>query len=151
MRFLLLAFSLILISCGQDTKSTNKSPERQNEEFVTDVREVDLLDVAVDAVIEISGNQIIFKEAANDTAEGSNSSCSVAVTSGEIYSFTTNGNALEIKTSAGKKMSFQRVSGSGSSIIGSWTGKFKEGTQHIMRKMTFLGGGRVIMRTHCES
>lgn len=151
MRFLLLAFSLVLISCGQNTKSVIGSPKRQNEDFVTNVREVDLLDVAMDVPVEISGNKIIFKQSANDTIEGSNSSCSVGVSSDEAYSFKIDGSGLEIQTSAGKKMSFLRVSGNADSIVGSWSGKFREGKQLVMRRMTFLNESRLVMRTHCES
>lgn len=153
MHFLLLALSLVLISCNQNTKSSGGGggPERQNEEFVTNVREVDLLDVSLDVPIEISGNKIVFKQAANDALEGSNSSCSITVASDEAYSFKVDGNALEIKTSAGKKMSFQRISGSGNNIVGSWTGKSREGSQLVMRKMTFVSESRLVMRTHCES
>ncbi len=152
MRFLLLAFSVVLISCNQNTKSSSGgSPERQDEEFVTNVREVDLLDVSLDVPIEISGNKILFKQAGSDALEGANSSCSINVSPEEAYSFKVNGDALEIKTSAGKKMSFQRISGSGNSIVGSWTGKFREGSQLVMRKMTFVSESRLVMRTHCES
>lgn len=152
MRFLLLAISLVFISCNQNTKSSSGgSPERQNEEFVTNVREVDLLDVSLDVPIEISGNKIIFKQAAADSLEGASSSCSINVSSDEAYTFQVDGNVLEIKTSAGKKLSFRRVSGSGSSIIGSWTGKSIEGSQLVLRKMTFVSDSRVVMRTHCEN
>lgn len=151
MRFLLLAFSLVLISCGQNTKSVIGSPKRQNEDFVTNVRQVDLLDVAMDVPVEISGNKIIFKQSANDSIEGSNSSCSVGVISDETYSFKLDGSGLEIQTSAGKKMSFLRVSGNADSIVGSWSGKFREGKQLVMRRMTFLNESRLVMRTHCES
>lgn len=152
MRFLLLALPILLISCGQNTKSSSgPGPDKQNEEYVTDVKEVDLLDVAVDARIEVNGTQIIFKEAANNSVNGVASSCSVGVSPGEIYTYRANGNSLEILTSTGKKMKFERISGSGNSIVGSWTGKDKEGNQYIMRKMTFLGQERVVMRTHCES
>jgi hypothetical protein len=151
MRFLLLAFSLVLISCNQSKKSSGGgSPERQNEEFVTNVREVDLLDVSLDVPIEISGNKIIFKQAANDSLEGASSSCSINVASEEAYSFKVDGDALEINTSAGKKMSFRRISGSANSIIGSWTGKFIEGSQLVLRRMTFVSESRLVMRTHCE-
>jgi hypothetical protein len=157
MRFLLFTFLFVLASCGQGGSSKNGSgkPDNgnmpQNDEFVTNVKEVDLLDVAMDVPVEISGNQITFKETFADSANGIKSSCSVGVTSGETYVYTLNGSSLMIKTSSGQRMDFRRVSGEGNSIVGSWTGKVREGDQLVMRRMTFVSQDRLVMRTHCES
>jgi len=152
MRFLLLAFlSVVVVSCGQKGSSSSDETKRQNEEYVTDVREVDLLDVAMDVPVEISGNKIIFKQSITDSANGLRSSCSVGVTSGEAYSYKLSGSSLLILTASGQKMSFKRVSGDGDGLAGSWSGKAYEGSQLVMRRMTFLGNDRLVMRTHCES
>lgn len=153
MRFLLLTFLSVLMSCGQSgsSKKSVGAEKPQNQEYITDVREVDLLDVAMDVPVEISGNRIIFKESIADSANGVRSSCSVGVTTGEAYSFTVNGDAMVIQTSAGVRINFTRVSGDGDSILGSWTGKSYEGSQLVMRRMSFVSSDRLIMRTHCES
>lgn len=154
MRFLLLAFlSTLVVSCGQSGSSSKSgsSDDRQNEEYVTDVREVDLLDVAMDVPVEISGNQITFKQSVADAATGVRSTCNVSVTTGEIYTYSLSGSNLTLKTSSGEKMSLKRVSGSSDSIIGSWTGKAYNGDQLVMRRITFVSNNRMVMRTHCES
>lgn len=154
MRFLLIAFlSTLVVSCGQNSTSSKSASgdDRQNEEYVTDVREVDLLDVAMDVPVEISGNQIIFKKSVANAASGVRSSCNVSVTSGEAYTFSVDGSNLTLRTAAGEKMGLKRVSGSGNSIVGSWTGKTYNGEQLIMRRITFVSENRMVMRTHCES
>ena len=155
MRFLLIAFlSTLVVSCGQSgssSKSGTSEDDRQNEEYVTDVREVDLLDVAMDVPVEISGNKIIFKQSVADSASGVRSSCNVSVTSGEAYSYSVDGSKLTLKTSSGEKMNLTRVSGSGNSIVGSWTGKTYKGDQLVLRRVTFVSESRLVMRTHCES
>lgn len=153
MRFLLLTFLAVLVSCGQGSSSSKNggSEQRQNEEYVTEVREVDLLDVAMDVPVEISGNKIIFKQAATDSANGVRSSCSVGVASGEAYDFSVSGSTLSIRTASGERMNLQRVSGDNGSIVGSWTGKSYNGEQLVMRRMTFVSENRLVMRTHCES
>lgn len=155
MRFLLLALLSVVVSCGQDSSSSKSSggsdnEDRQNEEYVTDVREVDLLDIAVDVPVEISGNKIVFKQSVADSATGVRSSCNMSVTSGEAYTFTVKDNSMVLKTAAGEKMSFRRVSG-GNGIIGSWTSKAFKGEQLVMRRITFVSNNRMVMRTHCES
>lgn len=156
MRFLLLTFLSVLVSCGQGGSSSksnggggNERP--QNQEYITDVREVDLLDVAMDVPVEINSNQIIFKQTTTDAANGVRSTCSVGVTTGEAYGYQVRGASLVISTPAGQKLTFTRVSGEGSSIVGSWSGKSYEGSQLVMRRMTFVSSNRLIMRTHCES
>lgn len=152
MRFLFLIFLSVLVSCGQSGSSKSGGAEQpQNQEYITDIREVDLLDVAMDVPVEISGNRIIFKESIADSANGVNSSCSIGVTTGEAYSFKVNGDGMVIHTSAGLKINFARVSGDRDSILGSWTGKSYEGAKLVMRRMTFVSSDRLIMRTHCES
>ena len=152
MRFLLLTFLAVLVSCGQGGSSSKSGDkERQNEEYVSDVRQVDLLDVAMDVPVEISGNKIIFKQAVADSANGVRSSCSVGVASGEAYDFNLDGSKLTIRTSAGERINLTRVSGDGGSIVGSWTGKSYNGEQLVMRRMTFVSENRLVMRTHCES
>lgn len=169
MRFLLLAFSLVLISCGQSTSSkkigvdlpqAQENPTNPNSpgntqnptpEYMTNVTEVDLLDVAMDVPIEIIDNRIIFKETIADSANGIRSSCAVGVTTGDAYSFILNGASLIIQTTSGQKISFNRVSGGEETIVGSWSSKSYEGPQLVMRRMTFVSQDRLVMRTHCES
>jgi len=162
MRFLLLVFLSVLVSCNPSTSSSKKSdpdrPDRPNrpskpqlQEYVTEVREVDLLDIAMDVPVEVTGNKIIFKESSANSANGVRSTCNMGVTAGEAYNFQVTGSSLVIKTSAGQKLNFQRVSGDGDSIVGSWSGKFYEGSQLVMKRMTFVSQDRLIMRTHCES
>lgn len=154
MRFLLIAFlSTLVVSCGQNGSSSKSgsNDDRQNEEYVTDVREVDLLDVAMDVPVEISGNRIIFKQSVADAATGVRSTCNVSVTSGEAYTFSVDGSNLTLRTPSGEKMSLKRVSGSGNSIVGSWSGKSYKGDQLVMRRVTFVSENRLVMRTHCES
>ncbi len=152
MRFLLLTFLSVLVSCGQGGSSKSGGSEKpQNQEYITDVREVDLLDVAMDVPVQVSGSQIIFKQSIADSANGVRSTCSVGVTAGEAYNYAVNGKSLVIRTPAGKKMNFTRVSGEGNSIVGSWSGKFMDGSQLVMKRMTFVSQERLIMRTHCES
>ena len=153
MRLLLLTFLTVLVSCGQDSSSSSSgsNPERQNEQAASEVKEVDLLDVAMDVPVEISGSKITFKQAASNTANGVRSSCSVGVASGETYEFSLSGSTLNIRTASGESMSLKRVSGEIGSIVGSWTGKFYKGEQLVMRRMSFVSENRLVMRTHCES
>ena len=151
MRFLLLTFLSVLVSCGQGSSSKNATPDVQNQEYITEVRQVDLLDVAMDIPVEVSGHKITFKESFSESTNGVSTTCSLGVTSGESYDFQISGTSMLIKTSSGKKMTFRRVSGVGDSIVGSWTGRAKEGNQLVLRRMTFLSQDRLVMRTHCES
>ena len=152
MRFVILAILIThLTSCGQQGPSgTSDKGEAQNEEYVTNIQDVDLLDVAMDVPVEISSSQIFFKQSVANSAVGVRSSCSVSVTSGEAYSYQLKGNSLLLKTSAGQSMNFSRVSGDQGSIVGSWTSKSKLGGQLILRRLTFVAPNRMIMRTHCE-
>jgi hypothetical protein len=153
MRFLFMIFLSAFISCGQKDPSTKTikadTPERQ-EEYYTDIREVDLLDVAMDVSVDITGNQIVFKQTITNSVDGVRSSCSLGVVSGQSYTYRINGNILEIQTTTGEKMSLKRVSGD-SGIVGSWTGRMKSGDQMISRRLTFITENRLVMRTHCES
>ena len=150
MRFLFLAFLFVMVSCGQNMSSTSSDKdELSNEEYVTDIREVDLLDVAMDVPVEVRGNKIIFKSSANNSENGIRSSCAVGVTSGEAYDFSLNGNGLSIRTPQGEKMNFVRISGQ-SGIVGGWSSKVYKGEQLIMRRLTFVSENRMVMRTHCE-
>ena len=115
------------------------------------MKQVDLLDVAMDVPIEVSGSKITFKQSFSDSANGVASTCSIGVTSGETYEFRVSGSSMTIKTSTGEKMNFTRVSGEGNNLVGSWTGKFQEGTKLVMKRMTFVSQDRLIMRTHCET
>lgn len=152
MRFLILLTLLsVLVSCGQGGSSSSSSNKPQNEEYVTDIREVDLLDVAMDVPVEISRSQITFKQSAGNTASGVRSTCSVGVSSGEVYGYNLDGSNLVIKTSNGTKMTLKRVSGDDNSIVGSWSGKSNSGGQLVLRRMTFVSENRLVMRTHCES
>ena len=151
MRFLLLTFLSVLVSCGQGSSSKNATPDVQNQEYITEVRQVDLLDVAMDIPVEVSGHKITFKESFSESTNGVSTTCSLGVTSGESYDFQISGTSMLIKTSSGKKMTFRRVSGVGDSIVGSWTGRAKEGNQLVLRRMTFVSQDRLVMRTHCES
>lgn len=152
MRFLLLAFLSVLVSCGQNgsSSSSGNKPEGQ-EEYYTDVREVDLLDVAMDVPVELNGGSIVFRQSFSQSSNGVRSSCNVAVTSGEAYGYRMDGNSLVIQTASGEKMSLKRVSGEKGSIVGSWAGRSRSGDQLIARRLTFVSENRLIMRTHCES
>lgn len=151
MRFILFIFLSVLISCGQDGTQKSAKDDRQDEEYITDVKEVDLLDVAMDVPIEVSGSKIVFKQSFSDSANGMASTCSIGVTKGETYDFKVSGATMLIQTAGGEKMDFTRVSGEGNNLVGSWTGKFQEGRKLVMKRMTFVSENRLIMRTHCES
>ena len=158
MRFLLLTFLSVLVSCGQDSSSSKNSRQNQDDdrnrpeltEYATDVKHTDLLDVAMDVPVEISGNKIIFKQTAQKKENGLHSSCKINVASGEAYSFQLNGSTMNLVDSTGQQMSFKRDSGDGSSIVGSWTGTSYAGSQMFIKKMTFISENRLVMRTHCE-
>lgn len=157
MRFLLLTFLSVLVSCGQDSSSSNSKQNQEDNgnnptltEYATDVKQVDLLDVAMDVPVEISGNKIIFKQSMTNSANGlQGTTCSVGVTAGETYSYQINGKTMDLVTSTGR-MTFERVSGEGNNIVGSWRGKSTSGSQLILRRITFLTENRLVMRTHCE-
>ena len=74
MRFLLLAFLSVLVSCGQNGSSTSGDKAERQEEYYTDVREVDLLDVAMDVPVETNGNSIVFRQSFSQAANGVRSS-----------------------------------------------------------------------------
>ena len=152
MRILLLTFLVVLVSCGQSNNST-KYPvtSQQNEEFATNVKEVDLLDVAMDVPVEIVSGKITFKQSFSDSVSGDKSSCSVGVIAGEVYDYILSGSSLMIKTSTGLKINLKRISGENESIVGSWSSRSYVGDQLIMRRMTFLSQDRLVVRTHCES
>lgn len=152
MRFMIIILLSVLVSCGQDgpTKKSGDN-DRQNEDYITDVKQVDLLDVALDVPIEVSGDKIIFKQAVSDSANGVTSTCSVGVVVGETYDYRVNGKSMTIKTSTGQKLNFTRISGEGNNLVGSWSGKFQEGATLVMKRMTFVSEDRMIMRTHCET
>jgi hypothetical protein len=151
MRILLLTFLFVFVSCGQGQSPKHAVSLKQNEEFATNVREVDLLDVAMDVPVEIVSGKITFKQSFSDSVSGDKSSCSVGVTSGEVYDYTLSGSSLIIKTSTGHKINLKRISGESESIVGSWSSRTYVGDQLIMRRMTFLSQDRLVVRTHCES
>ena len=171
MRFLLLTFlSVLVVSCGDKGSSSSNNangPQRQQaptgnhngngtgtivspNEYTSDVKETDLLDVAMDVPVEISGSKIIFKQTVSNAANGIRSTCSANVTSGEAYDYKVAGSTLSIRTASGQAMDLSRVSGNDGSIVGSWTGKQYVGDQFIIRRMTFVSENRLVMRTHCE-
>lgn len=151
MRILLLTFLFVFVSCGQGQSPKHAVSHKQNEEFATNVREVDLLDVAVDVPIEILSGKITFKQSFSDSVSGVRSSCSIGVINGEIYDYVLSGSALMVKTSTGLKINFKRISGESASIVGSWSSRTYVGDQLVMRRMTFLSEDRLVVRTHCES
>lgn len=153
MRILFLVFLGILVSCGQSTTSSgdkSERPNRQEEEYVTNIREVDLLDVSIDVPVEITSDKIIFKKTTNHSLDGVRSSCSVDVTEGQSYGYALRGNRLEIFTSGRDKLSFARV-GAGNGIVGSWTWRGYQGETLVIRRMSFVSENRLIMRAHCEN
>ena len=153
MRIFLFTFLIVLVSCGQSKNNSNKQSvtSQQNEEFVTNVKEVDLLDVAMDVPVEILSGKITFKQTFSDSVAGDKSSCSVGVINGEIYDYILSGSSLIIKTSTGLQINLKRISGENESIVGSWSSRSYVGNQLVMRRMTFLSQDRLVMRTHCES
>ncbi len=151
MRILLLSFLFVFVSCGQGQSAKHTASHKQNEEFATNVTEVDLLDVAMDVPVEILSGKITFKQSFSDSVSGEKSSCSVGVISGEVYDYTLSGSSLFIKTSNGLKINLKRISGEKDSIIGSWSSRTYVGDQLVMRRMTFLSEDRLVVRTHCES
>lgn len=164
MRFLLLTFlSVLVVSCSDSGSSAGSknplTPTRQPQENVPavevgvdEVNEIDLLDVAMDVPVQISGNQIIFKQSVANMANGVNagSTCNFAVAAGEIYNYQLDGSTLSLRKPSGENLVFSRVSGNEASIVGSWTGKTTVGNQLRLQRMTFLGENRVVVRTHCE-
>jgi hypothetical protein len=151
MRILLLTFLFVIVSCGQGQSPKHAVSQKQNEEFATNVREVDLLDVAMDVPVEILSGKITFKQSFSESVSGDRSSCSLGVTNGEIYDYVLSGSALMVKTSTGLKINFKRISGERESIVGSWSSRTYVGDQLVMRRMTFLSQDRLVVRTHCES
>jgi hypothetical protein len=150
MRWLLLLGLSVLFSCGQESNNSTGASREDQHQYYTDVREVDLLDVALDVPVEITGNQIVFKQSFANSENGVRTTCSVAVTSGEAYTYRLDGNSLIIQTAAGEKMRLSRVSGE-NGIVGSWTGRVRSGDQLMSRRLTFVSEDRLVMRTHCES
>jgi hypothetical protein len=153
MRIFLLTFLVVLVSCGQSKNNSTKNSvtSQQNEEFATNVKEVDLLDVALDVPVEILGGKITFKQSFSNSVSGDKSSCSVGVISGEVYDYILSGSSLMIKTSTGLMINLKRISGDSESIVGSWSSRSYVGDQLVMRRMTFLSEDRLVLRTHCES
>ena len=154
MRFLLFVFIFSFVSCGQKPTSTNKVVKKTygpEVDYLLNIKEVDLLDVALDAPIEISGSKIIFKEAASELDQGKHSSCSIELTPGDSFDYKLDGQLLMVKMSSGEKIRFIRTSGEGSGLMGSWSGQSYKGKQLVMRRMTFLSENRLVMRTHCEA
>lgn len=165
MRFLLLTFLSVLVSCGQggSSSSSSKKPgiepikptvttnQPQAEEYAVVDRPTDLLDVAMDLPVEVNASRIVFKQSAILTDNGEHSTCKLSVTSGESYGYTLNGAMLTVSLSSGETINFKRESGDVSSIVGSWSGKSVVGDQTIIRRITFLTESRLIMRNHCES
>ncbi len=152
MRFLLLAFlSVLVVSCGQSGSTSGGSGEsRQSEEYATVGGETDLLDVAIDVPVEITSSSIIFRQSVNRTDSGKHSECSIAVTSGETYTYAVSGQRMTVRTSSGERLSFVRKSGN-QGIIGSWFGESFKGEQMIHRRLSILSDSRVVMRNSCES
>lgn len=149
MRFLIPVMLLVLVSCGK-SGSSNGGP-RQEEEFnegIDNITETDLLDVTVDVPVEISGNKIIFRKASNQLVSGAHSTCNLSVENGESWDYSVSGRTLSLYRGRGKT-NMVRV-GEGSGIVGSWVSKGYEGSQFIVRRVTFVSLDRVIMRAHCE-
>lgn len=142
---------LSLVSCGEKSTSPQSENEvvRQNQDYATDIREVDLLDVAIDVPIELSSDKITFKRSSQNSASGVRTTCSVKVDAGETFQYGLSGNNLSLVQSDGKRLNFRRVSGE-KSLAGSWTSKSREGNTLVLRRITFLGDNRLVMRTHCE-
>ena len=145
---LLILFAVV--SCGKKSTSSSSSPgERQNQEYATDIREVDLLDVTADLPIESTGDKIIFKKAFRETASGVRTTCEMNVDAGESYQYRLGSNSLVLTKNNGSKIHLERVSGE-HGLAGSWISEKREGRALVARRITFLGNNRVIMRTHCE-
>lgn len=164
MRFLLLTFlSVLVVSCGdkgsssskpgpqEDTDGTGTRTRTNPELYSNSVRETDLLDVATDVPVEISGSRITFKKAVNNAVQGTHIKCELNVGMGETYSYSFSGADLEILTAAGEKRTFKRRSGQEGSIVGSWYGVIETPGKTVQRIMTFVSESQVIMRNHCES
>ena len=152
MKVLIVSLMLVtLASCGKKSTSSQSDNEvdRQNQDYATDIREVDLLDVAIDVPVEMSPDRITFKKSSQNSANGVRTTCSIKVDSGESYQYRVSGNSLALTLNNGKKLNFKRVSGE-NGINGSWTSDTKEGNAHVLRRVTFLSDNRMVMRTHCE-
>ena len=53
MRWLLLLGLSVLFSCGQESNNSTGASREDQHQYYTDVREVDLLDVALDVPVEL--------------------------------------------------------------------------------------------------
>lgn len=151
MRFLIPVLLFIVVSCGKSSSSGDRSPEKEEaiSDEIDNVRESDLLDVTLDVPVEITADKMTFRKSANQMVNGVRTNCSLAVENGESWDYTLSGDRLDIYQDR-KKITLMRVS-DGDTIVGSFTWKGYEGGAFIIRRMTFIGRDRVVMRVSCEN
>lgn len=158
---LLLVLSLA-IACGQNSGGGGSSVSAQRGQCSfsgasvaceaiegSDGQGVDILDVMIDVPVKIENSEIIFLADKSAVSSGRRMNCKIDVKNGETYRFALRGDRLLLMT-AGGSFEMTKLSG-GEGLGGSWTWRgYVDRGMHLLRNFTFLGSGRIIMRSNCE-
>jgi hypothetical protein len=158
----MMMFIFVLASCGKDsggsgssTPSTESTRGRQTEltrnGYVdTSSRgETDLLNVTLNAGININGDRITFDRGVQAMDRGSRLSCSFSVQSGEMWTFSITGESLRLTLSSGKILNMRKLSGPENSILGNWLWQGSEDGMRLFRRLSILEN-RMIINQDCE-
>jgi hypothetical protein len=153
-------FIFILVSCGQDTKSSSSTGRRGlcdlNGNSVdcsaiegADGQGIDLLNAMIEVPVKIQDSDITFLADKTSSSTGRRITCKTSVRNGEVYRFALRGDGLILMTEQGT-FEFTRIS-DGEGLQGAWTWKgYVDQGMHLIRNITFVENNRVIIRNHCE-
>lgn len=157
----MMMFIFALVSCGKDSgggssgSTAESGPERQTEltrngYIDTSSRgETDLLNVTVNAPVNINGDRITFNQGVQAVDRGSRLSCSLSVQSGEMWTFSISGKSLRLTQSSGKILNMKKLSGPEDSLLGNWLWQGNEDGMKLFRRLSIFQN-RLIINQDCE-
>jgi hypothetical protein len=149
---------LALCSCG-NSNSGKSSPQPAQERTINGYMDLsnglvgssDLLTVTLDVPVNISADRIVFTSNRMGSDAGDSITCSMNFSSGEIYTYTVDGQNLVIQKSNGATYTMTRSGNHGLDIIGTWTWTGSENGMAIHRRFSILSNNRLIANQDCES
>ncbi len=166
MNWVLSIFLFILVSCGNNSVTTQQTVKRPQEERTGKIEgeciedvcyeaspvlgEYKILESVIDAKVTINEGSIFFDETKNSNSSLGELICDLNVFQGEEFKYELTSGKLRLDTKE-KSMLLQKSTDDLTLLTGTWVWRGLELTKKIVFTMTILDNQRVIIRKSCEA
>lgn len=157
MKYILFILCLALMSaCGKNAGTSSGSDGRQDQEHhgyidvSSDTNAIpDLLNVTLEAPVQLSGDRIIFLKSLSRSDQGTRHACALSIREQEIWTYSVGGNKMRLEMGNGQMITLNRFSSTGPGAQGVWIWQGQENGMKIIRRFALLDG-RMILNQDCE-